>query len=168
MLALGASDLGLRCRDSSEMNSLAMTHRIRAVGLLNQAILAPPKEAHELDARFATLLILTFQSACMSEGLTDFLTMLRGCYLQETHQNATNSYFASLEHDHLIAVMDRRILQAQLEALDSKCLDQVMLSLTALGPFCKPGMEQQFLNHLCRVTQLAYTSPSSGQFCFIH
>jgi len=163
MLGLGASDLGLRCKESSELNSTAISHRIQAVRLLNQAFLAPPKDGHELDARFATLLILTFQSACMSEGLTDFLTMLRGCILQRALEDAPNSCFAYLMPNHSL-VMEQRISEAQLESLDIEYLDEAMMSLAALKPYCKPGVEQQFHELLCQVIQHAYISLPMGGF----
>jgi len=161
MLGLGASDLSLRCKESSELNSTAIAHRIQAVRLLNQAFLTPPKDGYELDARFATLVILTFQSACMSEGLTDFLTMLRGCILQRAPEGAPNSCFAYLMPNHSL-VMEQRLSEAQLESLDIECLDQAMMSLAALKPYCKPGVEEQFHELLCQVIQHAYISLTSG------
>ncbi|KAF5618618.1 hypothetical protein F52700_12138 [Fusarium sp. NRRL 52700] len=77
MLALGASHLGL-C-NGTDYNSDAISHRVKAIKSLNSALDTPCQTKEEGDARYATLMALTWQSSYMADGMQEFLSMLRGC-----------------------------------------------------------------------------------------
>ncbi|KLP16142.1 uncharacterized protein LW94_13830 [Fusarium fujikuroi] len=77
MLAVGASHLGL-C-NGTDYNSDAISHRVQAIKSLNSALSAPCQTKEEGDAQYATLMALTWQSSYMTDGMQEFLSMLRGC-----------------------------------------------------------------------------------------
>lgn len=77
MLALGASHLGLL--SNVDYQNVALKHRVRAIEELNQHLSNPNLSMPAGDAAFGAIMALTFQSAYMPDGMTDFLTMIRGC-----------------------------------------------------------------------------------------
>lgn len=158
MLGLGASDLALVSSSPSDFNSSALAHRVQAFRLLNEAVAMPPKDRYEADARFATVMVLAFQSACMPEALTDFFTILRGCVLHGEQLDEVTSYFGSFLGNNHLATMEERFNEAQPENLDRNCLDQATASLAAIRPYCKPGIEQKYHELLSQVIQQAYVS----------
>jgi hypothetical protein len=109
MLGLAASDLALTSSNPLDFNSSALAHRVQAVRLLNRAVSTPLKDRYEADARFATLMVLTFQSACMPAALTDFLTMRRSCVVHGFQVDEMESYFVSFMRDNHSATMDVRL-----------------------------------------------------------
>jgi hypothetical protein len=161
MLGLGASDLALKSSNPLDFNSSALVHRVQAVRLLNQAVAAPPKDRYEADARFATLMVLTFQTACMPEAWTDFFTMLRGCVLHGEQVDENGSCFISFMQSNHFATMEERFNEAQLEVMDPQSLDHATASLAALKPHCKPGIEQEYQELLSELIKEAYVSAKS-------
>lgn len=77
MLALGASHLGLL--SNSDHRNAALKHRVLAIKALNEHLSTPCMSMVEGEAAFGAMMALTFQSVYMVDGLTDFLTMVRGC-----------------------------------------------------------------------------------------
>ncbi|PNP59230.1 hypothetical protein FNYG_14990 [Fusarium nygamai] len=77
MLGLAASHLSL-CGDT-DYSTHALSHRVHAIALLNQALSKPCKSKVEASARFATVMALVFQSSYMPEGMVEFMIMIRGC-----------------------------------------------------------------------------------------
>ena len=82
MLGLGASHLGMLTPSGYE--KAALKHRVTAISALNKHLTKPHFTQQDAEAAFGAMLNLTFQSAYMSDGLIDFLTMVRGCWLVGT------------------------------------------------------------------------------------
>ncbi|KAK7216049.1 hypothetical protein V2G26_004052 [Clonostachys chloroleuca] len=79
MLGLAASHLCLSGRGDHEAE--ALEHRVKSIKLLNQALCKPPTSKTESDARFSTLMVLTFQSSYMPDGMLEIFHMIRGCMI---------------------------------------------------------------------------------------
>lgn len=77
MLGLGASHLSLLA--PGDFNHDALQHRVTAIQRLNKFLSKPNLSVSDTEAAFAAILTLTFQAAHMPDGLTDFLSMTRGC-----------------------------------------------------------------------------------------
>lgn len=90
MLGLGASHLGLLT--PSDYNKVALKHRVTAIRELNSHLSKPNISKSGGEAAFAAMLVLTFQSSYMADGMVDFLTMVRGCKFSVHHVN-TSSLF---------------------------------------------------------------------------
>ena len=166
MLALGASHLSVFGPSSQALKFRALTHRGEAVKLLNASLSRPAENKYEADARFAALMILTFQSSCMSDGLFDFLTMLRGCILQGDLDE--DSYFTSFMQGRHIETMEDKFKSLAIESLGDEAVDAALASLRRLLPYCQEGIEMTYHGLLTKIFQKAYTSPSNGTSIFTH
>jgi hypothetical protein len=163
MLGLGASHLALTAHDPAEFNTRALTHRVEAIRLLNQALSIPPGDRYEGDARFATFLVLIFQSACMRDGLVDFLLMLRGCIWQG-HANSAQSLFSMFEQGEHLMTMEMMVKDLKIDSSEHEDLVGMMASLLCLEPFCERGVEKAYLNMLIESVERAGQSPQLGKF----
>lgn len=164
MLGLGASDLALISSNRAELASNALIHRVKAVSLFNQAMKTPSKDNFEADARFATLMVLTFQSSCMPDGFYDFLTMLRGCVLHGGEVIKNESCFITFWQMNHLNTMVERFTEAQVQSLDHGPLDEATESLAQLKPYCQPGVEERYHQILCELVEHAYTSPKDCKY----
>jgi hypothetical protein len=165
ILGLGASHLALATEDSKDAQEQALAHRIKAVKGLNEAFLKPVISKYDADARFATLMNLTFQSACITDGLADFMTMLRGCVLQGAICGGMNTSFKAMAWDKHIDIMSERFgdLELSSTAMDTKQLDGGMASLMALDEYCVHAVEKQYLAMLKSLVTESYNSPKMGE-----
>jgi len=162
MLVLGASHLSISSETSSnELRSQALIHKVEAVKGLNAALSTPPKDRFEADARFAALMVLTFQSSCMGDGLIDFLTMLRGSVLGSAALSE-DSYFRSLMENRHMETMQERLSHVQLEDIDTAYLDEVNVSLTNIEPLLQHDVEKRYHSLLLELVNNAFTSPKAG------
>ncbi|KAK4160049.1 hypothetical protein QBC43DRAFT_293375 [Cladorrhinum sp. PSN259] len=145
MLGLGASHLNLHGGKCSEKG---IAHRVKAIQLLNQNLYKPCSSTAEGDARFAALFALAFQASCMPEGMTEFISMTRGCYvIANTFILPSNdSIFGSFTAEGF-ADSVRRLIPGpiSLEGDQEAVIDEFLVSLRALAPLCKSSLEVRFL-----------------------
>jgi hypothetical protein len=159
MLAHGASHLGLTTTD--ELGSQGLNHRIDAMTLLNKALSRPATSKEEYDARFATFMILTFQSTCLHDGLIDFITMLRGCVLNG--QFGEGSFFTLMStHGHLKTIKERSE-GLEMTTFDGLTLSEAVSSLMKFKPLCKTASEKRYHQILMDVAVQGYSSPNAGK-----
>ncbi|KAM3084367.1 hypothetical protein ACMFMG_001527 [Clarireedia jacksonii] len=80
MLALSASNLVSNgtSTEGPDMRCTAITHRVKAISSLNQAISTGINSFEQGNAMLATCFILLFQSTLISDGLVDYMTFIRG------------------------------------------------------------------------------------------
>jgi hypothetical protein len=162
MLAHGASHLDLTTTD--DLNSQGLKHRIDAVTLLNKALSRPATSKEEYDARFATFMILTFQSTCLRDGFMDFLTMLRGCVLNG--QFLENSHFSAIALNSHMETMDEKFEDAQLGKLNARTLSDAIASLAQVEELCQSTTEKKYHSMLLDVAVNGYSSPKAGTIRF--
>lgn len=158
MLGLGASHLELT--SSSNFQSVALVHRVEAIKSLNRALSVPPSSKAEADARFATFMVLTFQSTCMPDGLVDFLTMLRGCGL--TGNLDDESKFSCFSKDRHVETMDTLIGENKELSLDVEAFDDAGASLVLIKPLCGADIEKEYHQLLTEIVENSHSSPSKG------
>lgn len=159
MLGLAASHLNLYTGNSAEA---ALDHRVKAIKLLNESLNKPCTSMAEGDARFGTIMALTFQSSCMPEGMNEFLSMVRGCkVVAETgtlhYEQSLFREFTSEGYTQSVRrlIGDRGIpMKPDQEALFDEFLD----SLRSLAPLCKRKLEAEFLAATERVAKLVKVS----------
>jgi hypothetical protein len=77
MLALGSSHLGESEDPAFAKDSLK--HRVKAIKSLNKFWQKSPPTEADSDALFAAMLILSFQTGYIPDGINDHLSMTRGC-----------------------------------------------------------------------------------------
>ncbi|KAK3349349.1 hypothetical protein B0T25DRAFT_569992 [Lasiosphaeria hispida] len=162
MLGLGASHLNLYNGDCA---SQALSHRVKAIQSLNQALNEPCSSRAEGDARFAAIMALTFQSSCMPEGMNEFLTMIRGCHIiaETAMLSFEDSLFRSFTEqgytDNLRRQYNMGSTKFTLEPEREILFDEFIVSLRALAPRCSSPLELKFLAVTERSAKMAKTSP---------
>jgi hypothetical protein len=161
MLGLGASHLAMTAPDSSELASRGLTHRVTAINKLNAVLSTPAQDRAEADARFATFMVLVFQSACLPDGLLDFITILRGCVMQGDNTKPGSFFTHFREQEHLLT-MEQKFNDIVIEPLDITILTGATNSLKQLESYCRPGVELEFHAMLVNSVQAAHISPKFG------
>lgn len=78
MLALSASELATTTDPTPQMNSVALTHRVKAISSLNTAISRGIAGFEEGNAMLASCFALLFQSCLLEDGLIEFMMFIRG------------------------------------------------------------------------------------------
>ncbi|KAL6923399.1 hypothetical protein FSST1_000673 [Fusarium sambucinum] len=164
MLGLGASHLGLLTPSGYER--AALKHRVIAISALNKYLTKASFTQQDVEAAFGAMLNLTFQSAYMTDGLVDFLTMVRGCWLVGTQP--------SVDLDHTIfktfgrvSYLDKIKAIVHEDSQTNHYLDKVIAegfcqSVQKLGPLCHSVAELQYLGHMQRIATLASTNPAES------
>ena len=78
MLALSASDLACYRDDCVDLIPTSISHRIKSIESLNKAVTAGIKSWQQGNAMIATCFTLLFQSVLLNDGLSEYLSFLRG------------------------------------------------------------------------------------------
>lgn len=168
----------------------AISHRILAVQSLNEALSVPSKTKSERDARMGAALALAFQSSHLQDGLTEFLTMVRGCNLialddslstTESAFHVRVSFHSSLSisenistnptqafgEDRHLATMSNRVNTSQWNCVSHRELNKAQFSLSSLKPLAMTSWEQNFFDILCRTVDCAYSRPVEAYTTFV-
>jgi hypothetical protein len=163
MLGLGASHLDIYVGNYS---SHALAHRVKAIRSLQEALSTPPKSTAEGDARFAAIFALAFQASCMPDGMTEFLSMIKGCHLIASTSllSYRDSLFWEFTQEGYGQSVRRAIGSApiELDADQELLLDSFLESLRALAPLCTSPLEIKFLASTESVVKLAKISAAEG------
>jgi hypothetical protein len=134
LLALAASRLTLTSQ--TDYTPLALAHRLRAIQGLNRTLSRIPQTTDGGDALLAACYALTFQSQFLKDGISEFLTMVRGCGLVSIQLEMANvpvSFSITLS-DHW-DFMETRL--DNLPDVDSDLFEGSLASLEALLPLCE-------------------------------
>jgi hypothetical protein len=163
MLGLAASHLHIY---GANFSSQALSHRVKAINSLNQALSTPPKSTAEGDARFAAIFALAFQSSCMPEGMTEFMSMVKGCHVIATTSliSFKDSLFQCFTQEGYSDSVRRAIGTAPI-ALDpdqERIMEGFLESLHALAPLCTSPLEVRFMASTERVVKVATISAAEG------
>ncbi|KAF4500076.1 Sterol uptake control 2 [Fusarium agapanthi] len=157
MLAVGASHLSL-CNGNS-YNSDAISHRVKAIKSLNSALSTPCKTKEEGDARYATLMALTWQSSYMPDGMQEFLSMLRGCTIVSKCSvfHFEDSAFRMFSIDgHVQRVHD--INNGFDICLDYETIDAGIASIKAIAPMSQSTLEISLIEALQSILEMSRTT----------
>ncbi|CAG9937126.1 unnamed protein product, partial [Clonostachys rosea f. rosea IK726] len=172
VLGLAASHLTLASRNEVDYSAHALSHRVQAINSLNTALSKPCASRAEGDARFATLMALTFQSSYMPDGMVDFLAMIRGCTVvpgtgMPSFSESVFQGFSAEAHQQSIIEMNEDRPEAKDQRLASFAIDGLK-SLYALRPFCPEGsLEGTYLDALEGVLELTIKCPLEGKLVSI-
>lgn len=156
MLGLAASHLCLSGRGDHEAE--ALEHRVKSIKLLNQALCKPPTSKTESDARFSTLMVLTFQSSYMPDGMLEIFHMIRGCMIltRSTLPKYAMSLFTKFAsgggHKKVHEVTENSPQPASL------FLTNASTSLELLRDLCRTKFEKQYLGILENLVNMASVS----------
>lgn len=152
MLGLAASHLNFATNSANPiLHQQAIMHRVEAVRLLKNTLTTPAKTKEDADARFATFMVLTFQSTCMVDGMIEFLTMIRGCFLHG--QLSDDSAFSSFMRNRHLETMDALTDDLHNYKSNSKLLNEAKSSIDMLRPLCHHAVEFQIINLLTKTLE---------------
>ncbi|KAK5987910.1 Sterol uptake control protein 2 [Cladobotryum mycophilum] len=163
MLGLGASHLTLMSPKNYSQASLY--HRVTAIRSLNDFLSHAHMSQANADVAFATMLALTFQASHMPDGMIEFLTMVRGCYLVGLHamSNYEMSVFKSFERQFYVAkVMELVEIDETNSYLDQLISDQFCVSAKRLAPLCGSIVEIEYLAMMQRIVSTAVIDPANS------
>ena len=164
ILSLGASHLGRLTGVDYKKESL--THRGQAIAGLNQALSQPIKNFGEGDSMLAACYALTFQATNMGDGLSDFITMVRGCALttgkiqEEEAQTAFN-----LQPDWHIRIMAPRM--PNMPHVNPILLEEGYEALQQISSYMRTELDKTFHQALENVITALLNSPQMGYREFI-
>lgn len=164
ILALGASHLN-RVVPLPEYEKDALTHRGHAINGLNTCMAKSKHEYGEADAMLATCYALTFQAAYMTDGLSDFVVMVRGCALATSKIRLENAPTAfNLEPDR-----HHDIIRPKLQSLPTLNADHISQGLTALDEvqvYLENEAEHKFYQSLRAIFLALQDSSAAGYITF--
>ncbi|KAH7161355.1 hypothetical protein EDB81DRAFT_784547 [Dactylonectria macrodidyma] len=163
MLALGASHLDLI--SPSGYKKAALKHRVIAIKSLNGHLSKPNLSVQEAEAAFGAMLNLTFQAAQIADGLVDFLTMIRGCFLIGIHTlpNIEMSLFSTIARTTYIKRVQELVHDVSTDQqLNGIIAREFYQSTVQLSPLCKSVPELRFLERMQRIASLAVTDLSES------
>ncbi|KAF5557290.1 sterol uptake control 2 [Fusarium napiforme] len=159
MLAVGASHLGL-C-NGTDYNSDAISHRVKAIKSLNSALDTPCQNKEEGDARYATLMALTWQSSYMPDGMQEFLSMLRGCTIVSkcsVFQFEDSAFRMFTTEGHVQRVEDINNGGFDIGLPDGEAIDAGIASLKAIAPLSKSMLEISLVAALKSILEMSRTT----------
>lgn len=165
MLALGASHLD-RVAPVAEHTTKAIVHRGHAMAGLSRALAKNERVYGESDAMVATCYALTFQSTYMSDGLFDFITMVRGCALITSKIREDKSPTAfNLQPDWHFKLMEPKL--KELPIVHQPLLDNGIIALEEVRPLLVTMTDHQFHGALTKVVHGLSKSSREGYTSFI-
>ncbi|CAG9996286.1 unnamed protein product [Clonostachys byssicola] len=156
MLGLAASHLCLSGGGDHEAE--ALEHRVKSIKLLNQALCKPPTSKTESDARFSTLMVLTFQSSYMPDGMLEIFHMIRGCMVLT--KSTLPKYAMSLFTKFASGGGDKKLHEVTENSSQptSLFLTNASASLKLLRDLCHTRFEKQYLGILENLLSMASVS----------
>ncbi|EJT80084.1 hypothetical protein GGTG_00089 [Gaeumannomyces tritici R3-111a-1] len=163
MLGLAASHLSLIAPAGFE--NQAISHRVAAIRLLNQALSTPCASSVEGDARFAAIMALTFQAAYMPEGgMMEFVSLIRGCNVvaRSTMVSRESIFHHWTEDGHIDTVRSMNAPEPEGVPSDHQTIEAFLASLRQLAPDCRGSFELLWLGTIEKSLELAKTSSLQG------
>lgn len=163
MLALSASELSGGGTAGIELVCSAMSHRVKAIQLLNQALSRPILSFEEGNAMLATCYNLSFQSALLQDAFSEYMTFIRGIVLVSVHlgTNHMRFMFKNMMEDKQLEIMGPYLdLQA---VIGRDVAAAAFLSMNTILPFCRQQFELSFHERLLGLVRGLSSSAREGK-----
>ena len=161
ILGLAASHLDLT--SGANFHSVAIQHRVLAIKRSNEAVSKPHRNGSDADALLASCYALTFQSAYMRDGLSEFLQMVQGCNLlseQLKSEDIPMAFFLA-KNDHFEYMEDKLL---DLPIIDQHLVDAAQESLSMLPPLFDQPCHSYFYHLLTTVIDALKLGSLGGRF----
>ena len=158
MLGLAASDLYETGHKTIELKISAIEHRQKALKSLKEALGRGLHTFEEANAVLAACFNLLFQAWHLDDGLTEFMSLIRGTVLVSIHIGWKQIGFL---FKHLIAEEQIERIRPDLEntpTIGPELACAAIVSLQALEPLCKQEYEKSFLDALLQTATALLTS----------
>lgn len=147
---------------SSDLTCSAMSHRVQAIKSLNQAMSNGLHTAEEGNAMLATCYALLFQSVLIDDGLSEFMSFVRGILAVASNMGCKSmkflfhSFLGSEQFEKMEPYLDGAP-GINLELVDSACK-----SIEAFSPLCQKNYEKIYHGALLKTARALLTSSREG------
>jgi hypothetical protein len=141
-----------------------MANRVKAIGSLNAAISSGLTRSEQGNAMLATCFALTFQSVLIDDGLTEYMTFIRGTVVVgiQMSTKGLNILFHHLFGDKSLEQIDPYMKAASL--IDPELVRAALRSLEKIGLLCKSRLEIEVYGLLLSAARALVTSSRDGAF----
>jgi hypothetical protein len=162
MLALSASDIVDTDPSpaSAELECVAMSHRVKAIAALNEAIGKPIGSVEKGNAMIATCFSLLFQSTLMTEGLVEYMTFIRGVVVVSLHMGQKNIRFLFEHMFDQAQLVESELTESPL--INPEFARRTCRSLEQFFPLVKNTREVEFYGYLLCAARALFTSSKDG------
>ncbi|KAF9770820.1 hypothetical protein IL306_011578 [Fusarium sp. DS 682] len=163
---LGFSASELMRKDASVVSS-AMNHRIKAIRAIKKRLAETARSSmdyEEANAMVATCYALTFQSVSLEDGLTEFLTFIRGIMIVGMQMlfRGIKPIFENMMEPEQDALLEP--LMQGLPLIPKGQTDSAMEALTNLKPLCTQTVEIEYHQHLVKMVEKLYINSWDGKY----
>jgi hypothetical protein len=166
MLALSASDI-LESNPSqlnSELECVAIYHRVKAISSLNEAIGKPIGSVEQGNAMIATCFSLLFQSTLINEGLVEYMTFIRGVVVVSMQMGERNIAFLFEHMFDQAQVVISELIESPL--INPEHVRKACRSLELIGLLIQNPREKEFYGYLLSAARACFTSSQAGALHF--
>ncbi|KAM0443644.1 hypothetical protein ACHAQK_003291 [Fusarium lateritium] len=158
ILGFSASEL---MRNDASVISSAMNHRIKAIRAIKKRLAETTRtsmEYEEANAMVATCYALTFQSVSLEDGLTEYLTFIRGIMIvgMQMMFRGIKPIFENMMEQDQSALLEP--LMQGLPLIPKGLTDSAMEALTKLEPLCTEPVEVEYYQHLLNIVEKLYVN----------
>jgi hypothetical protein len=165
MLALSASDIASNSDDDRDMQLIptSISHRIKSIESLNKAVAAGIKSWQQGNAMIATCFTLLFQSVLLNDGLSEYISFLRGILAigMQMGQRRMKFIFERLWGDEQLQSRDAELSAAPL--INEELVSAACRSFEKMFPLCKTKTEIGMYGLLLSMARSLVTSSKEGK-----
>jgi hypothetical protein len=163
MLALSASELACSTDPTPQMNSTALTHRVKAISSLNTAISQGISCYEEGNAMLATCFTLLFQSCLIEDGLTEYMMFIRGTVSvgMQMGMKGMTFLFEKIFDAEQLEQVDPLMKKADL--IESRVVQAACRSFESMAHLCTNNLELEAYKILYGIARALITSSRDGE-----
>lgn len=163
---LGYAASELMAEDAS-LATPAMAHRLKAIKAVKKSLAEAPKANtfEEGNALMATCFALTFQSVLLDDGLTEYMTFIRGIIIVaiQMYMKGAQLLFGDFLGDH-----GNQVLQPHMEKLpliEKSWVDGAVEAIRNLEGLCRGSeIETTFWTMILDMAEKLYVSSWGGEY----
>jgi len=162
MLALSASDLAADSHNQ-QLTVAAMDHRVKSIESLNKAVASGIKTQEQGNAMLAACYSLLFQATLIDDGLTEFMSFLRGivAVAMQMGMEGMKFMFQKMMGEEQLELIEPELAKAPL--IDAAASSAACRSLEKLTPLCQAEFHACILGYLLNMARTLITSSRDGE-----
>ncbi len=163
MLALSASDLANEAHENRDLITISISHRIKSIESLNKAVATGIKSWQQGNAMIATCFALLFQSVLMNDGLSEYISFLRGIMAvgMQMGQRHMKFVFTKLWGEEQRLARSSELDGAPL--INNELVSMACRSLEKMFPLCRTKTEIGMYGLLLSMARSLVTSSKEGK-----
>jgi hypothetical protein len=162
MLALSASDLASYTDENRDLTPTSISHRVKSIESLNKAVAGGIKTWEQGNAMIATCFVLLFQSVLLNDGLSEYISFLRGILAVGMQMGQRNMKFVFTK---LWGEDQRLARETELDGaplINDELVSMACRSLEKMFPLCKTKTQMGMYGLLLSMARSLVTSSKEG------